>query len=155
MKRRRAKPTPKRLAQFLDELSRNGNVTISAELCNLERTRLYELRQQDPTFAVAWQDALDMAAEHLEAEARRRAVEGVLQKKFTTKGDPVIDPETGEQYLERAYSDTLLIFLLKGANPEKYRERSSTELTGPGGGPLQTSVQIYLPANNRDEEMGE
>ena len=31
------------------------------------------------------------------------------------------------------YSDTLLIFLLKGLRPEKYRERFEHSGTGPGG----------------------
>ena len=37
----------------------------------------------------------------------------------------------------RNYSDTLAIFLLKGGKPDKYRERTSTELTGAGGGPVE------------------
>lgn len=150
-KKRRTKPTPKKLAAFLTHLAQTGNVTLSADMTNLERTRLYELRNTEPEFAAAWEAALDEAADLLEAEARRRAIEGVEQKKFH-KDEPILDPETGEQYVERAYSDTLLIFLLKGARPEKYRERSSTELSGPGGQPLmQGMVQIYLPSNGRDQ----
>ena len=34
------------------------------------------------------------------------------------------------------YSDTLLIFLLKGHAPAKYRENHRVEHTGDGGGPL-------------------
>ena len=36
----------------------------------------------------------------------------------------------------RRYSDTLLIFRLKAEAPDKYRERISTEHSGPGGGPM-------------------
>ena len=41
-----------------------------------------------------------------------------------------VHPETGEQYAECDYSDTLLIFLLKGNRPEKYRERLNVQHEG-------------------------
>ena len=46
----------------------------------------------------------------------------------------MIDPRTKQPYLELDYSDTLLIFLLKGLRPQKYRERY--EHTGANGGPI-------------------
>lgn len=140
---RRSKATPKKLGEFLDLLATNGNVTISAQELNLDRRKLYRLRDEQPEFAAAWDSAMAEAADHLEAEARRRAVEGWHEPVFY-QGDEV-------GYVRR-FSDTLLIFLMKGANPEKYRERSSTELSGPGGTPLLDGVvQIYLPGNGRDE----
>lgn len=60
----------------------------------------------------------------------RRAREGVDEPVFY-QGD-----ECGSV---RKYSDTLAIFLLKGAMPEKYRENTRMELTGANGGPVQIS----------------
>lgn len=37
-------------------------------------------------------------------------------------------------------SDTLLIFLLKGAKPHKYKERVAQEITGENGNPVQINV---------------
>src|SRR5215468_7479743 len=54
-------------------------------------------------------------AEILEDEAIRRAVEGV------PKGVHYQGQECGT---ETVYSDGILMFLLRGANPEKYRERT-------------------------------
>lgn len=143
---RRSKATPKKLGEFLELLASNGNVTISAQALNLDRRKLYRLRDEQPDFRDAWDSAMAEAADHLEAEARRRAVEGWHEPVFY-QGDEV-------GYVRR-FSDTLLIFLMKGANPEKYRDRSSTELSGPGGAPLaQGLVQIYLPGNGRDELEG-
>lgn len=140
---RRSKATPKKLGEFLELLASNGNVTISAQALNLDRRKLYRLRDEQPDFRDAWDSAMAEAADHLEAEARRRAVEGWHEPVFY-QGDEV-------GYVRR-FSDTLLIFLMKGANPEKYRDRSSTELSGPGGAPLaQGLVQIYLPGNGRDD----
>ena len=34
------------------------------------------------------------------------------------------------------YSDTLLIFLLKGVRPQKYRDNVRQEISGPDGSPL-------------------
>lgn len=64
--------------------------------------------------------AKPLAAHHLEAEAVRRAHEGVLEPVGWYKGEP-------GGYIRR-YSDVLLIFLLKGAFPDKYKDR--TEIRG-------------------------
>jgi hypothetical protein len=56
-----------------------------------------------------------MACDILEAEAHRRAVEGVEKPVGWYKGRP-------GGYV-REYSDVLLIFLLKGLRPEKYKDR--------------------------------
>ena len=42
--------------------------------------------------------------------------------KFSPKGEPIIDPRTGEQYYEHVHSDLLAIFMLKAAKPGKYRD---------------------------------
>ncbi len=78
-----------------------------------------------------WAEALREACDILEGEAWRRAVQGVERP---------IHYQGAQVDTIREYSDTLLIFLLKGARPEKYRERfemrlddplkSLTELTG-------------------------
>lgn len=146
MARRRSKPTPKKLQQFLDELAESGNVLATAEMLNLDRRALYRLRKEDPEFAHGWDEAMDQAADALEVEARRRAVEG---------WDEPVFYQGIESGMVRKFSDTLLIFLLKGARPEKFRERTSTELSGPGGAPLATAINVYLPANGRDEGAGE
>jgi hypothetical protein len=109
-------------ALFLKHLADCGNVRLAADAAGVSRTVAYDHRESDKGFAADWARAMDDAADALEAEARRRAVEGLVQKKFTKDGSPVVDPETGKQYFERAYSDTLLVFLLKGARPEKFRD---------------------------------
>lgn len=58
----------------------------------------------------------------MEAEAIRRAHDGVVRMKFNSRtGQPFIDPRTGEPYMEHEYSDTLMAILLKRHFPE-YRE---------------------------------
>lgn len=120
-------PTPKPKwklpwqAKFLKELARKGNVTVACDKAKIDRTWAYEVRNQDPEFAQAWDVALEEATERLEAEARRRAADGVLEPIYY-QGKRVGSV--------RKYSDTLLIFLLKAHAPDKYRERSSIEHEG-------------------------
>lgn len=130
----RTKRTPKKEKAFLQALRKTGNVSKACEIVKIGRRTAYEWRAESEEFAELWEQAIEAGYDLLEEEARRRAFEGLVRKKFTSKGQPVNDPATGEQYYEREYSDTLLIFLLKGGRPEKYRERH--EHSGPGGAPL-------------------
>lgn len=125
-KQRTDTQTPKK-AIFIKELAKGGNVTAAARAAGIARCYAYELYNADKNFAAAWDDACKESADVLEAEARRRAVGGVDKPIF----------QGGVQVgTIREYSDTLLIFLLKGNNPEKFRERSTSEITGPKGSPL-------------------
>ena len=49
--------------------------------------------------------------------------------KFTTRGEPIINPRTDEQYYEDVQSDLLAIFMLKAAKPEKYRDYAEPQTT--------------------------
>jgi hypothetical protein len=61
-----------------------------------------------------------------EQEAHRRAVEGTAE--------PVWNLKTGERLGERrVYSDTLMLALLKAADPERYSERSKVQHEGGAG----------------------
>lgn len=108
-----------------------GNVTDSARAAGVSRSTVYEWRAEDDSFASAWDAALDEAADAMEREAWRRAIEGVDEPVFGAIGN---NQGSGEIGTVRKYSDTLLIFLMKGARPEKYRDRH--EVTGKDGAPL-------------------
>ena len=62
---------------FLDVLRTTGNVSASATAAGTTTSTVYQLRKSDADFAAAWDNALEDATDTLEAEARRRAVEGV------------------------------------------------------------------------------
>jgi hypothetical protein len=74
---RRLKLTKELQERFLEALADTGSVSTAVAVAGTSRTRVYELRRADPTFASAWQEAEDIAADRLEDEARRRALEGV------------------------------------------------------------------------------
>lgn len=95
-----------------------GTVTAATKAAGVERNMHYDWMKSDPEYAAAFNAAERAFADRLEAEMYRRAVEGV-EEPWT------LDKE-GNVLLRRKYSDTLLIFALKGALPEKYKERPDT-----------------------------
>ncbi len=135
---------------FLETLALSGNITLSCQAAHISRQTAYETRKDDEAFCKAWDDALAHAADLLENEAVHRAANGTIRYKFDKNGDPLRHPETGEPYVEYEYSDTLLIFLLKGAKPEKFRERH--EVSGPDGGSIPVSVETAIAKVYADPE---
>lgn len=106
---------------FLAALADVGNVCRACEVSGVGRSTVYEWRA-DPEFEAQFKLAMEEATERLELEARRRAYKGT--EKPVYQGGKLVGHV-------REYSDTLLIFLLKGANPDKYRERTSITVEDP------------------------
>jgi hypothetical protein len=135
------KATPERKAKFLVALAKCGNVTEAAEIAGAGRVTVYRWRGKDEDFAEAWDGALEVATDALEAEARSRALEGTEEPVFY-QGRHVANV--------RKKSDMLLMFLLNGYRPERFKRRS--EVTGKDGGPLEVRASMIMyPVNERDE----
>lgn len=132
----------KRRETFLAEYARSGNISHSARHAGVDRGTHYKWLA-DPAYAEAFKLADADAGDALEAEARRRAVEGVDEPVGWYKG------KAGG--VVRRYSDTLLIFMLKGRKPDVYGDKHQIEHTGKGGGPIETAtrVTVYMPDNGR------
>ncbi len=108
----------------------SGNITRACQCSRVPRTTHYRWMEHK-TYKAAFGQAMDAAGDMLENEAWRRAVEGVRRLKFTSRGEPVIDPETGQQYFELEYSDKLLSILLQGMRPERYaRQMAALNVVG-------------------------
>ena len=97
------KLTAEKRERFCGILADGSSVTAAAEAIGISRASLYNAREIDPDFAAAWNDAVERGTDTLEDEAVKRA---------------------------RNSSDTLLIFLLKGRRPEKFKERFVAEHSG-------------------------
>lgn len=113
--------TPENERAFLTALASTCSVTKACEITGLPRPTVYGWRANDVDFAARWNDAKRIGAEALEDEAMRRAAEGV---------DEPVFHQGAQVGAIRKYSDTLAIFLLKGAMPEKYRDNTKLELAG-------------------------
>jgi hypothetical protein len=110
---------------FVVALAKFGTVTHAAEAAGIDRPSAYRHRKENEAFARRWEEAIEAYGDMLVNEARKRAV---------------------------ARSDNLLMFLIKGERPEKYRE--NLKLTGPGKdgefvvavlGPNQSVSDLCLP----------
>jgi hypothetical protein len=99
--------------KFLDTYRGTGNVSAAAVLATIGRRTHYDWIRDDAVYAASFADAVEEAADRLETEARRRAVTGCSEAIYY-KGAQI--------GTLKKYSDTLLIFLLKGARPEKYSD---------------------------------
>jgi hypothetical protein len=89
--------TPKRdwSEPFFASYRQSGNVRLACEAAGVTRQAAYARRDTDEEFAGRWAEAAESAVERLEDIAWKRAEAG---------------------------SDVLVMFLLKGLRPEKYRD---------------------------------
>ncbi len=125
--------TPETRMAFLTAMAASGgNVTKACNSLKISREVIYNWRAKDPEFAAAWERAKQLGLEGLEDEAVRRAFSGFDEKVFFNVH--FVDTIT-------RYSDTLMICLLKGGKPEKYRERVQNEISVPNGGPVAITLQ--------------
>ena len=115
--------------RFLDTLSRTGNPSAACQASHLTRRAINRMRENDPVFARDYDEAMEEATDLLEAEAWRRALEGVAQP-LIKAGQPVFDAN-GEPVVVRRYSDPLLVMLLRGCKPEKFQRRIGPQVIGP------------------------
>jgi len=118
--------TAQRQQQFLEYLAETGNVSRSLKLVGTSPARIYALRNNDPVFRQAWDEAEEIAADRLEQEAWRRAVEG-FDEPVVSAGKLVRD-EDGNAVMVRRFSDTLLLALLRARRPAKYNKRLAADL---------------------------
>lgn len=107
-------------AAFLAAYAQVGNISEAAKLAKCHRSQHY-VWLSDAEYKSAFRSARREAIDRLEGEARRRAVDGVEEPVY--QGGKQVGTVT-------RYSDTLLIFLLKGAKPRKYRDRHTVEHAG-------------------------
>ncbi len=125
---------PKKRA-FLAAYCTTGNVSEAARLAGINRLSHYDWLHSDERYAAVFEQAVEISGDYLEAVARDRATKGWLE--------PVYYHGTVVGHV-RKYSDTLLIFLLKGVRPEKFRDNATIRHTGPGGGAIQIEGDYEL-----------
>ena len=109
---------PKQRA-FLSAYRETCNVFRACQVAKVGRSSHYRWLEEDPGYRKAFDLAKEQAADLLEGEAYRRAVEGVEKPVGWYKGQP-------GGYV-REYSDKLLIVLLKATMPDKYASRNEAK----------------------------
>jgi hypothetical protein len=158
---REAAMTAERVAKkeaFIAELSKRGIVLHACNVASVGRATAYQWYDADPDFAAAWDRALEIATDAMEAEAWRRGVEGVekplivggrlVSERVFNGQPPGKDEADGPVAMIREYSDSLLQVMLKANRPEKYRDRASLEVTGKNGGPVKHEHLESIPTED-------
>lgn len=125
---------------YLNTLAATGSVVKARAAVRTSKATIDRIREADPEFAAAEDEARDEHADMLEQELYRRAVEGEQTAMF--------DKENKLTGYKITKSDTLLIFALKGAKPDKYADRQKTEIAGRNGEALfdETSAAARMAA---------
>lgn len=83
------------------------------------------------------------AGDVVEQEMYRRAIEGVDEPLIGRIGKD----QDGIITTVKRFSDALLVRLAQARRPEKFKDKVAQEVSGPGGGPVQTeSKVIVMPA---------
>lgn len=122
-------------AGFLQAYLCTGSVRSASKVLKLTRWRHYEW-MKEALYVECFREAQTQTAIALEEEARRRAVDGVLEPVFG-KDDTVIGHR-------RKYSDSLLVRLLEANAPEKFGRHVDH-------GPPPPNVKVLLVDNGRGD----
>ena len=138
--------THTRACEFCDALMETCNVTRATKAIGVTRRTVYNWRNDIPEFKAMWVNALEIGVGVLEDEAIRRGFEGVdkpimyqgkiicKKRRVELKSGVVEYQEMLDEYGQpipetiKEYSDTLAICLLKAHNPERFRERTQTDI---------------------------
>ena len=117
---------------FLKAFSKCGNVSMAARQVKISKTDHYRWLKDDATYGERFYEAKECAIEYLEELLLREAEKGQI---------------------------AAIIFALKAARPEKYRDNfSRIELSGPDGGPMSMATAVgetvnhYLHLSDEDLE---
>lgn len=130
---------PKKIAFLQAYIEMGGHVSKAARAARVDRSTPYNWLAADPAYKEAFERAKEQAADVLEAEVIRRGAHGFDEPVFY-QGKVV-----GQI---RKYSDNLLMFMLKGLRPAKFRDNYNPLAVAAG----DVKIQIQIP---RPGEPGE
>lgn len=104
--------------KFLEAYADKGIMAYAARQVNISTTTVKMHLEADPWFKKHFDEACEIAADVLEEEAHRRAVDGYFEPIFNKDGVHCGD--------KPVYSDKLLSKLLDAARPEKFNTNKTT-----------------------------
>ena len=110
------------------------NLVRAARQAGIDRQTHYNWLKRSPGYREAFEKRKKRGAEYLESVAVERATDGWTEPIYYQ----------GEKCGSvRRFDGSMLQFLLRGMMPEKYGAQR-TEISGPQGGPIQTTVKVIF-----------
>jgi len=156
----------KKMVREICSLIKKDSYTV-AEICSLtgiSEETFYCWKREKPEFSEAIKKAGKKFDELLIAEAKKSLIK--LLQGYTVQEKKTVTVDTGKKSAdgkpivkvkEHTVTDkhyqpnpTAIIFTLTNRDPENWKNKQSTELTGKDGKDLEPTV-IILPSNNRDD----
>lgn len=139
------KKGPKLIEKVLESLRQGYTPKEAAANAGVDRKTIFNWRNEDPEFAAAWLEAVEEGTDRIEAEAFRRAVDGVSRPVFQQ------GCEVGRV---QEYSDTLLMLLIKGRRPGQFNTERHQHVGGDNG-PIETKADVtvrFVAVTKKDDE---
>ena len=125
--------------KFLMAYALTGRLVEAERLSGIDRRNHSNWKRDDPEYVLATEHARQYAADTAEDEVFRRGILG-FNKPLSYEGKL-----TGD--VVREFSDNLAMFWLKGARPERYRERYDDS----GKGPEKIQINIITYAGKEGQ----
>lgn len=130
------------------------DATSACRMANVSKATVYRVRDQDPKFALAWDEAREHARDLVERTAHQWITTGVPVKRKRTRtvtktndqGQIVEETTTVEETESSERSATLMIFWLKAHHPDRYRFAEKVEHGGSDGSPIRIESVASLDA---------
>lgn len=149
--------------RFFDNLEIMGIITVAAKASgvavrtvynHIEAGKAKDATEEQKEWLRRYDEANRASLDRLEAEAFRRAHDGVSRPQFTKEGKPIYmpaDPANPDaprvHYFETEYDSGLLTFLMRSRDPGRFKDRVAQEVTGANGGPIKTETKVIaVPA---------
>lgn len=152
--RRVRRMKPRALKDAIERLAETGCEVKAMVAGGFGRRVLNSILERRPAFKRAWEEAELRFNASVEQELIRRAKDGVVRHKFF-QGKMIMVPGTdaaGKKikvpYVEREFSDGLLIKLLEARMPDRYGPKSKVELTGADGAALIPVINVTIDGGN-------
>jgi hypothetical protein len=137
--------THTRKAMFLEALEEGVFVKVAAARIGMSESGVYKIRRKNASFRAAWEASAEIGDRiklgEVEAEIRRRAVDGVPE--------PVFYQGRAIGAIKR-FSDQLLRLMAMRLDP-RYRERFDHQHSGTDGAPLNLTVEFVGMDEQADE----
>lgn len=143
-------------AEFLFAYQGLGSLTAAAKQVGIGRRQHHRWMNTCPDYVREFGVSREIALAHLEEEALRRAVRGVQSLKFykgeiikiqatTSDGRPMYYEQTRQPvmipYVEHKYSDSLLMFMMKSMDPDRFRDNNGITIVNGQTGDQQVDQQ--------------
>jgi hypothetical protein len=123
-----------KIEAFLAEYAVTARISLAAQKAGVRRGDHYKWLEKDPDYVQAFEHVKRLAADYVQAEIVRRAVDGYDEDVFYQ----------GQKCgTIKRYSDGLMILLAKGMMPEMYGTQK-TEISGPQGQPVQAKIEVVF-----------